>query len=144
MDLYAYGGLFLSALIAATLFPAQSELVLSGLLLTGEQPVWALVAVATIGNVAGSAVNWAFGRYLQAFKNRRWFPMKEDALADAERWYRKYGRWSLLLSWMPVIGDPLTLIAGILKEPLPSFILIVTVAKLGRYLALTAALLHWL
>lgn len=144
MDFYAYGGLFLSALIAATLFPAQSELVLSGLLLSGEQPVWALLTAATAGNVAGSAVNWYLGCYCQRFRDRRWFPVKGQALLRAERWYRKYGRWSLLLSWMPIIGDPLTLVAGILREPFASFILIVTAAKLGRYLVLTEAVLHWI
>ena len=144
MDLFVHGGLFLTALIAATLLPAQSELVLTGLLLSGNQPVWSLVTAATAGNVAGSAINWLLGRYCLRFKDRRWFPVKKNALAKAEGWYRKYGRWSLLLSWAPVVGDPLTLVAGILGEPFPSFFLIVTIAKLGRYLALTAAVLHWL
>ena len=140
----AYGGLFSSALIASTLFPAQSELVLAGLLVAGKQPAALLILVATAGNVFGSAINWWLGRYLEHFKDRRWFPFAPPALERATGWYHRYGRWSLLLSWMPIIGDPLTLVAGVLHEPLPSFIAIVTLAKLGRYLVLAAVTLQWM
>ncbi len=141
-DAAAYFGLFSAALLAATLFPAQSELLLAGLLVAGNQPVWALVAVATVGNVLGSAINWGLGRSVERFQNRRWFPVKPEALHKASGWYHRYGRWSLLLSWVPFIGDPLTLAAGVLREPFPSFIGIVTLAKLGRYLVLAAVTLH--
>ena len=137
-------GLFSSALIASTLFPAQSELVLAGLLIAGKQPAWLLIVVATVGNVLGSAINWWLGRYLEPFRDRRWFPFKPQALERATGWYHRYGRWSLLLSWMPIIGDPLTLVAGVLREPLPTFIAIVTLAKLGRYLVLAAVTLQWM
>jgi membrane protein YqaA with SNARE-associated domain len=139
-----YLSLFFAAFIAATLLPAQSELVLAGLLALGEQPVWALIAVATAGNVLGSGTNWLLGRYLMHCRDRRWFPIKRSSLDKAEAWYRKYGRWSLLLSWAPFIGDPLTVIAGVLREPFASFCLIVLVAKLGRYLVVTAIALQWL
>ena len=139
----AYFGLFSSALIAATLLPAQSELVLAGLLMAGKQSPTALILVATVGNVLGSAINWWLGRYLEHFKDRRWFPFKPPVLDRAAGWYHRYGRWSLLLSWAPIVGDPLTLIAGVLREPLRSFIFIVTLAKLGRYLVLAAATLQW-
>ena len=130
----AYLGLFLSALIAATLLPAQSEVVLAGLLVLGEQSVWALIAVATVGNVLGSVINWVLGRYIEHFRGRRWFPVCESQFDRFQRMYHRWGRWSLLLSWAPFIGDPLTVIAGVLREPLWSFVLIVLVAKLGRYL----------
>ncbi|MDR2891715.1 MAG: DedA family protein [Deltaproteobacteria bacterium] len=133
-DFYVYSGLFLSALVAATLLPAQSELVLAALLSAGSQPVWMLIAVATAGNTLGSVVNWALGRYCNHLQDRKWFPIKGEVLQKAERWYHKYGRWSLLLSWTPIIGDPLTLIAGVLREPFPSFLIIVAFAKLARYL----------
>ncbi len=136
IDLSTYFGLFSAALLAATLLPAQSELVLAGLLIAGKQPVWALIAVATVGNVLGSAINWWLGRYIERLQNRHWFPVKPAALQQAVAWYHRYGRWSLLLSWVPVIGDPLTLVAGVLREPFFSFVGIVTVAKLARYLAL--------
>ena len=143
-DLATYFGLFSSALLAATLFPAQSELVLAGLLLAGSQPTWALIAVATVGNVLGSAINWGLGRYLEHFQDRRWFPVKPRALDKAAGWYHRHGRWSLLLSWAPFIGDPLTLAAGVLREPFAPFLGIVTLAKLGRYLVLAAVTLQWL
>lgn len=142
-DLAACSALFFSALIASTLLPAQSELVLAGLLLAGEQPVWVLVLVATVGNVLGAAINWWLGRYLEHFRDRRWFPFKPSALERAAGGYHRYGRWSLLLSWAPIIGDPLTLVAGVLREPFASFLAIVTLAKLGRYLVLTAVTLQW-
>ncbi|WP_137045821.1 YqaA family protein [Pseudolabrys sp. FHR47] len=139
--LTVYLGLFLTALIAATILPAQSEAVLAGLLLTGDYAVWALIAVASAGNVLGSVINWLLGRGIERFRDRRWFPVKGDALARAERWYHRYGRWSLLLSWAPFIGDPLTVVAGVLREPFPVFLLLVTIAKVGRYLVLAAATL---
>ena len=142
-DLATYFGLFSAALLAATLFPAQSELVLAGLLATGNQPVWALVAVATVGNVLGSAINWGLGRYIEHFQDRRWFPVKPRALDKAAGWYHRHGRWSLLLSWVPVVGDPLTLAAGVMREPLRVFLPLVAVAKTGRYLVLVLATLHY-
>ena len=141
-DLAALGGLFMAALLAATLLPAQSEAVLVGLLLAGYAP-WLVLAVASFGNVLGSVINWSLGRGIERLRNKRWFPVSPADLARAERWYRRYGRWSLLLSWMPIIGDPLTVVAGVLREPLPVFLLLVSVAKVGRYLVLIAVTL-WL
>ena len=138
--LTAYGSLFLSALAAATLLPAQSEAVLAGLVMGGAQPVWALVTVASVGNVLGAVINWALGRGIERFRDRRWFPVSPAVLARAEARYRRWGRWSLLLSWAPVVGDPLTVVAGLLREPLWVFLLLVTVAKTGRYLVLVAVL----
>lgn len=138
-DPAALGLLFLTALIAATVLPMQSEAVLVGLLLAGQQPPWLLVLVATVGNVLGSVVNWWLGRGIERFRDRRWFPAGPDAMTRAERWYRRHGRWSLLLSWVPVIGDPLTVVAGVLREPFPTFLLLVTVAKAGRYIVLALA-----
>jgi len=140
-DLSAYLGLFVAAFGAATLLPMQSEAVLSGLLLAARQPASLLLLVATIGNVLGSVVNWLLGRYIEHWRHRRWFPVSEDRLEQAQRAYHRYGRWSLLLSWAPIIGDPLTVIAGVLREPFWSFLLIVLVAKAGRYLLLAAVTL---
>jgi membrane protein YqaA with SNARE-associated domain len=135
-SLAAYGGLFVAAFAAATLLPAQSEALLAGLTINGGYSIALLVAVATFGNVLGSLVNWLIGGQVERFKHRRWFPA---SLQRAENWYRRYGRWSLLLSWVPIIGDPLTLIAGTLKEPLWSFVGLVSIAKLIRYIAVAAA-----
>ena len=142
--LAAYGGLFLAALVAATILPAQSEAVLAGLLAAGTYSPALLILVASIGNVLGSVINWLLGRGVERFREARWFPVSAKNLDRATRWYRRYGWWSLLLSWAPVIGDPLTVAAGILREPFPRFLLIVSIAKFGRYIILAAVLLNWL
>jgi membrane protein YqaA with SNARE-associated domain len=140
-ELAVYGGLFLTALAAATILPMQSEAALVGLVLADAYPLWILLTVASVGNVLGSAINWLMGRGIERFHDRRWFPVKPAALDRASAWYRRYGKWSLLLSWAPVIGDPLTVVAGVLREPFPIFLLLVTFAKVGRYLVLTATTL---
>lgn len=142
--LAAYGGLFLAAFAAATILPAQSEAVLAGLLATGSYAPAALILVASIGNVLGSVVNWLLGRGVERFREARWFPVSARNLDRAKNWYGKYGWWSLLLSWVPIIGDPLTVAAGIMREPFARFLLVVSIAKFGRYLALAAVVLNWL
>lgn len=137
-------GLFAVAFLAATIFPAQSEILLAGMVVAERHPVWALVAVASAGNIAGSMVNWVLGRFIARFEGRRWFPVSREQVARAERWYRRWGKWSLLLSWAPVIGDPLTVVAGVLREPLPAFVVLVTLAKLGRYVAVALLADAWL
>ena len=141
MERMAYLGLFAAAFVAATLLPAQSELLLGGMIASGDYSVPLLILAATAGNILGSTANWVLGRYFYHLRERRWFPIKKARLEKAERWYHKYGRWSLLLSWAPIIGDPLTLLAGILREPISSFLVIVAIAKLGRYLAVAGAAL---
>jgi membrane protein YqaA with SNARE-associated domain len=139
----SYIGLFLSALVAATVLPMQSEAVLVGLLLGGAHSVVGLLLVATVGNVLGSVINWGLGRYITRYRHRRWFPASEAQMARAEGWYHRYGRWSLLGAWLPVVGDPLTVVAGVLREPFVPFLVLVTLAKGGRYLVLAAGVLVW-
>lgn len=138
------GALFLSAFGAATLLPLQSEAVLVGLLLRQPEAWLTLLLVATAGNVLGSLVNWLLGRAIDRLRGRRWFPFSEAQLQRAQRHYQRWGCWSLLLSWMPIIGDPLTLIAGILREPFWRFMLLVTLAKSGRYLVVAMITLGWM
>ncbi len=144
LDLGVYAGLFMAAFAAASLLPAQSEALLVGLLLAAVHPVWVLIAVASLGNVLGSVLNWVIGRSVERYRERRWFPVTPARLEQAQGVYARIGYWSLLLSWVPVIGDPLTLIAGVLREPLWRFLLLVTLAKTGRYLVLTALTLRTL
>ena len=110
--------------------------------MAGYKP-WLLVAVASVGNVLGSTVNWWLGRQLLRWQDRRWFPVKPAALAQAQAWYGRWGKWSLLLSWVPVIGDPLTLAAGVMREPLRVFLLLVGVAKTARYAVLALVALRY-
>jgi membrane protein YqaA with SNARE-associated domain len=140
MDAFAtLGGLFLAAFLAATIFPAQSEILLGALHMAGTHSQGMLVTVATAGNVLGSVVNWLLGRYLIHFQDRRWFPIKRPLIDRATAWYQRWGFWSLLLAWVPFIGDPLTLVAGILRENFWVFLLLVTIGKAARYFVVMAA-----
>jgi len=98
---------------------------------------WLLILVATGGNVLGSFLNWLMGRYLHGYRDRRWFPVSQAGLSRAERAFNRWGVWTLLLSWVPIIGDPLTIVAGFLRVPLKLFLPIVIVAKAGRYIAIS-------
>ena len=140
----AYSGLFIAAFLAATILPAQSEAGLAALILASPASVTLLVATASLGNILGSVVNWYLGRGINRFTGKRWFPASEDQLSRVTNWYSRYGRWSLLLSWVPVIGDPLTVVAGIMREPLLRFLLIVGIAKTGRYIVVALLALQWL
>jgi membrane protein YqaA with SNARE-associated domain len=144
IDYSIYTGLFMAAFLAATILPMQSEAVLVGLLLTGDYSPTVLLAVASCGNVLGAVLNWWLGRGLEQFRHRSWFPVSEQRLDQAQQWYQRIGKWSLLLCWMPVIGDPLTVVAGVMREPLPIFVLIAGGAKILRYLMLAAVTLGWL
>lgn len=138
-DWPALAGLFAAAFLAATLLPAQSEAVLVGLLLTERYDQWLLLSIASIGNTAGSALNWLLGRLVNRLGHRRWLGAGEAQLVRAEAWYRRWGLWSLLLAWVPVVGDPLTLVAGLLRAPLLPFLAVVGLAKSARYLVLVLA-----
>jgi len=126
--------LFASAFLAATILPFSSEVVLFSLLRDGGEPV-ALVVVATLGNTLGSVVNWALGLYLLHFQDRRWFYFSRDQIDKAQRWYQRLGFWSLLFAWLPLGGDALTLIAGIMKLRLWLFLLLVGTGKGLRYIS---------
>ena len=127
-----YVTLFLSAFLAATIFPAQSETLLAYQISQNPNAVVALVGVATLGNVLGSVVNWVLGRF--ASKAGKWFQVKEERLSRAKDFYFKYGRYTLLFSWVPIVGDPITIVAGIMRERLLMFLVLVTIGKLARYL----------
>ena len=134
--LWTLFGLFLSAFGAATLLPLQSEAVLLGLLYEGSYaPIW-LISIASLGNILGSCVNWYLGLKIEHYKDKKWFPLSAQQMTRAQLSYQKYGYWTLLLSWVPIIGDPITLIAGLLKENFTRFLLLVSLAKVGRYLFL--------
>ena len=138
--LWPHAVMLLSAFGAATLLPFSSEVVLAAQIKAAVASPAALVATATVGNVAGSTLNWWLGRHLRHFEDRRWFPVKPVDMERATIRFRRFGVWSLLFAWIPVVGDPLTLIAGVLRIPLRQFIPLVAIGKGGRYVALAAAL----
>ncbi len=132
--------LFSSAFLAATILPAQSEAVLASLHLTGEYSPILLVLIATLGNVLGSILNWLMGRYILFFQDKKWFPVKKESLSKAEKLYKKFGIWTLLFAWVPIIGDPMTVVAGVFRTNILIFIMLVTIGKMGRYIAIVALL----
>jgi len=128
--------LFFGAFFAATLLPFSSEVMLLAALATGEIPAGVLIATAAVGNTLGSVVNWVLGRYLYHWRERRWFPFRAAQIEAAARRFNAYGRWSLLFAFLPVVGDPLTLVAGLLRVPFWPFLLLVAAGKTARYAAL--------
>lgn len=139
--LAALAGLFLAAFGAATILPFQSEVVFAVLMIEEVSPVWLLVTVASIGNTLGSVVNYFMGLFIEHWKDRRWFPATPRQLERVRVWYLKYGVWTLLLSWAP-FGDPITVIAGVLRTPFWLFLLLVSIAKTGRYIVLAWLMVH--
>ncbi len=137
MDVYL--GLFFSAFLAATLVPAYSEILFAALVGAGYDPL-ALWLWASAGNTLGSAVNWVLGRYMLRFQDRRWFPFREKNLARAQTWFQKYGVWSLLMAWLPIGGDALTFVAGIMRVRFPVFIVLTAIGKGSRYAILLGVL----
>lgn len=126
--------LFASAFLAATILPFYSEFALVAMLAQGESP-WVLLLVATAGNTLGSVVNWWLGLYLLHFKDRRWFYFSDRQIEGAQRWFNHYGLWTLLFAWLPLGGDALTLIAGIMKVRFRIFVVLVGLGKGLRYAA---------
>jgi membrane protein YqaA with SNARE-associated domain len=139
----SYLGLFLTAFLAATIVPFSSEALLVGLQVSGGFPVAGLLVAASLGNTLGAVANWGLGRFFLRWRDRKWFPVKARELARASAWFKRYGIWSLLLAWVPVIGDPITLAAGVLKVRFLPFLLLVAVSKTGRY-AVLLGVVDWL
>ncbi len=128
----AYLSLFATAFLAATILPAYSEVMFAGMLAAGYDPL-ALWGWATAGNTLGAAVNWLLGRYLLQFQDRKWFPFKTANLHRAQAWFQRFGVWSLLFAWLPVGGDALTFVAGIMRVRFAVFFALTGIGKGVRY-----------
>jgi membrane protein YqaA with SNARE-associated domain len=129
----AHFSLFSAAFLSATVLPGSSEIVLVMLTLQRPDDWPTLFLAATIGNTLGSLTNWILGRWFSGLSGRRWFPASQQQLDKASSWFGKYGTWSLLLAWLPIIGDALTIVAGILRVDLWIFIALVGSGKALRY-----------
>ena len=129
-----YLSLFAISFLAATILPFSSELTLAGLIATSDYDNLLLLIVASFGNILGSVLNWALGSYSRNLTTKKWFPFKETQIERSSKWFRKFGKWSLLFAWVPVVGDPLTLVAGILRVKFIDFIILVAIGKVSRYL----------
>jgi len=131
-----YLSLFIISFLAATILPFSSELTLAGLVATSNYDNLLLLIVASLGNVLGSVVNWILGFYSRDLSTKKWFPFKDEQIEKSSKWFNKFGRWSLLFAWVPIIGDPLTLVAGLLRVKFIEFIILVTIGKVSRYIVI--------
>ena len=143
-DLPAYAGLFLVSFLAATLLPLSSEAVLAGLIASGTGSPFALFLVALTANKLGSGVNYWIGRGVEHFRDRPWFPVKPAHYAAAQERFAHYGLWSLLFAWLPVVGDPLTVVAGALRVRFLTFLVLVAIGKAVRYATVMGGVAWWL
>ena len=139
-----YASLFISSFLSSTILPGHSELILTTFIFFKKYPIIDLIFFASIGNILGSILNWCIGYYFTSLKNRKWFPINKSQLTRASSWFLKYGKWTLCLSWVPLIGDPLTIIAGIFRVPIYTFILIVSLAKTMRYVFISLVATNFL
>ena len=128
-----YLSLFSISFLAATILPLSSELMLAGLIATSNYDNLLLLIVASFGNVLGSITNWILGFYSRNLTIKKWVPFKGKQIENSSRWFNKFGKWSLLFAWVPIIGDPLTLVAGLLRVKFIEFLILVTIGKVSRY-----------
>ena len=128
-----YLSLFSISFLAATILPLSSELMLAGLIATSNYDNLLLLIVASFGNVLGSIINWILGFYSRNLAIKKWVLFKGKQIENSSRWFNKFGKWSLLFAWVPIIGDPLTLVAGLLRVKFIEFLILVTIGKVSRY-----------
>ena len=129
-----YLSLFTVAFMVATVIPFGSEAYFITLLSLGEYNHFFLLIAASIGNVLGSLFNWFCGFYVNYFIKKSWVPLNNKMIDRGNKLFNRYGKWSLLLSWVPFIGDPITFVAGTLRYPIIPFLVLVSIGKVGRYL----------
>ena len=137
---FGYIGMFLISFLSATILPLSSEVVLGILLLNNFNPI-ILVITATFGNVLGSFTNYALGFWGSLFLVKKVLKISDNTFFKAKQRFQKYGVFSLCFAWVPVIGDPLTIIAGVLKINFLLFFILVTSGKLIRYVVISYAIL---
>ena len=128
-----YLSLFSISFLAATILPLSSELMLAGLIAKSNYDSLLLLIVASFGNVLGSVFNWTLGFYSRNLSTKKWFPFKDEQIEKSSKWFNKFGIWSLLFAWLPIIGDPLTLVSGLLRVKFINFVILVTIGKVFRY-----------
>ena len=129
-----YLSLFFISFLAATILPFSSELTFAGLISTSNYDNLLLLVFASFGNVLGSVFNWGLGFYARNLTIKKWFPFKETQIERSSKWFSKFGKWSLLFAWVPIVGDPLTFVAGLLRVRFLDFIILVAIGKVSRYL----------
>ena len=128
-----YTSLFIISFLAATILPLSSELTLAGLIATYNYNNLLLLIIASLGNILGSVFNWILGFYSRNLTSKKWFPFKDGQISRSSNLFNKFGKWSLLFAWVPIIGDPLTLVAGLFRVKFKEFLILVSIGKVFRY-----------
>lgn len=136
MIILAYANLVIISFLAATILPFSSEIFLSVMILSKKYELALLLFFASFGNICGSIVNWYLGKKILIFKSKKWFPVNSNQLNKSQKIFNKYGSWSILFAWIPVIGDPITVLSGVLKVSFLKFVILVTISKVSRYIFL--------
>ena len=131
-----YLSLFVVSFMVATIVPFGSEIYFATLLSINEYNSLLLLIAASIGNILGSVFNWICGYYVTFIIQKKWFPINQNQITKATNFFLKYGKWSLLLAWVPFIGDPLTFVAGTLRYTFLPFLILVSIGKIARYLVI--------
>jgi len=134
--------IFISSLLAATILPFSSEITVVSAV-TNNYLAWLIWLAASLGNTLGAMINWGLGFYIEKCKHHRWFPFKPEEMESAQKTFNRYGVWILLFAWLPIIGDALTLIGGIMRVRLWLFVLLVAIGKSIRYAIVIYATLHF-
>ncbi len=142
MDFYSLGylGLFLSGFLSATIVPLASEGVLLFMLESEYSPVWCLI-IATVANVLGGLTNYILGYW----GNKKWFKklgVKESKLNKFESYVQRYGFWLAFFSWVPIVGDPMTIALGFFKANFWKVTLLMIIGKFLRYLVFVIPYLY--
>ena len=131
---YGYPALFLLSFLASTLIPIGSEWLLVALLLHHTSPA-GTVLVASAGNYLGAVTSYLIGLHGSEFMTTRVLRLDQNSRVRAEQFFQKHGSWSLLFTWLPVVGDPLCLVGGVLRIPFARFSILVGIGKTLRYAA---------
>ena len=134
--------LFLSSFISSTILPGHSEITLTTFIFLNKYNIINLIFIASLGNILGSILNWYLGFHFVKFKEKKWFPINKRQLEKASLWFLNYGKWSLFFSWVPFVGDPLTVVAGVLRVPIITFLIIVSISKILRYVIVSLIALN--
>ena len=141
-EIEAFITLFISSFISSTILPGYSEITLTSFIFLNKFNIINLIFIASLGNILGSILNWYLGFHFVKFKEKKWFPINKRQLEKASLWFLNYGKWSLFLSWVPFVGDPLTVVAGVLRVPIITFLIIVSISKILRYVIVSLIALN--
>ncbi len=129
---WGYAGQFVGGILAGSVLPLNSEIVMAALYVTGLDPVW-LIVWGTLGNFLGSVINYSIGRMGKMVWVERYLKIKREKLDRAQRWVSKYGAWVGLLSWIPLLGSAITVTLGLMRSNIPLTFIAIFIGKLARY-----------